>query len=548
MPALLQKLGSKRGVGFIILFALVGTALLYLTRAQNHQISVACPTDPGASYGAYATDRGGRLHAGIDIGVNEKPIYAAETGQISYSGPGVPPYSGYHQTIDLRGASGKVYRYAHLSERIVSTGSGVMAGQRIGTSGNGDGEVDSHLHWEIRTDGGGTGFSGTIDPSWAYEHCGEGSAPASAPPVTGGGSGGGGGGTINNSGTDCHNYVLRYDPNNYYPCVRHLQIDIGFSDSEASGRFDDATRESVVNFQRSKGLDGDGVVGPKTWCAIHNDLAGCPQATQPAPTTTPTPTPAPTPAPTSGVREPIGIVDIVDCQRVLGWTFDPDNTGEAIGVHIYIDGQGTNIGNTASYRPDVNNAYGILGNHGFEWPLPGQWKDGRQHDVIVFAINTPSGRNPIIGGGPVGPCGSSPQATVTPVSYGGGGGSQISNEWNGRCLDVPGYSRNDGTQLHLWGCHGDTNQLWAYEDGTLRVYGNKCLDVTAGNFNNGTAIQIYECQPGNPNQQWVRKSDRTIRPRYADRQCLDAAGWGIDDGTPVIIWECGGQENQRWYW
>ncbi|MEU9919680.1 RICIN domain-containing protein, partial [Streptomyces sp. NPDC051001] len=29
-----------------------------------------------------------------------------------------------------------------------------------------------------------------------------------------------------------------------------------------------------------------------------------------------------------------------------------------------------------------------------------------------------------------------------------------------RCLDIPGYSTTDGTQLHLWDCHGGSNQKW----------------------------------------------------------------------------------------
>ncbi len=535
-----QRLGNKKGMFFVLMFALAGTGLLLYTRAAEVRINVACPTVPERTYSAYGTDRGTHLHAGLDIAVDHEPIYAAETGQISYSGPGVPPYGGYQQTIDLRGISGRVYRYAHLSERAVSAGAGVQAGQRIGTSGDGDGALPSHLHWEIRTDGGGTGYSGTVDPSWAYENCGGGSGPASAPPVSSGGGG------VNNPGTDCHAYVLRYDPNNYYPCVRHLQIDIGFSESEANGRFDDVTRDSVANFQRSKELDPDGVVGPKTWCAIHTDLAGCVQQSPPQ---QPPTQPAPTVTPISFVNhDPVGYVDVRDCQRISGWSIDPNNYGASLQIHIYIDGQGTNIGNTNVYRPDVNSAYGITGNHGYDWALPAQWKDGRQHDVIVFAINTPSGNNPILGGGPIGPCGAPPVSTQTPVSSGGGGGGKISNEWNGRCLDVPGFSTNDGTGLHLWSCHGDSNQRWSFVNGALQVYGNKCLDVTAGNFSNGTHVQIYECQPGNPNQQWIRGSDRTIRPKYANKLCLDAAAWGTEDGTPVIIYGCGGQANQRWYW
>jgi hypothetical protein len=34
------------------------------------------------------------------------------------------------------------------------------------------------------------------------------------------------------------------------------------------------------------------------------------------------------------------------------------------------------------------------------------------------------------------------------------------NPASGRCLDVPGSSRADGTQLVLWDCNGGSNQKW----------------------------------------------------------------------------------------
>ncbi|MFG1807588.1 RICIN domain-containing protein [Streptomyces sp. NPDC049040] len=31
---------------------------------------------------------------------------------------------------------------------------------------------------------------------------------------------------------------------------------------------------------------------------------------------------------------------------------------------------------------------------------------------------------------------------------------------SGRCLDVPGASTTDGTQLEIWDCNGGNNQRW----------------------------------------------------------------------------------------
>jgi peptidoglycan hydrolase-like protein with peptidoglycan-binding domain len=47
--------------------------------------------------------------------------------------------------------------------------------------------------------------------------------------------------------------------------VRLLQQKLGIA---ADGQFGSGTRNAVQNFQRSRGLDVDGVVGPKTWAAL----------------------------------------------------------------------------------------------------------------------------------------------------------------------------------------------------------------------------------------------------------------------------------------
>ena len=33
---------------------------------------------------------------------------------------------------------------------------------------------------------------------------------------------------------------------------------------------------------------------------------------------------------------------------------------------------------------------------------------------------------------------------------------------SGRCLDVPNSSTTNGTQVQLWDCSGQANQLWTY--------------------------------------------------------------------------------------
>jgi hypothetical protein len=93
----------------------------------------------------------------------------------------------------------------------------------------------------------------------------------------------------------------------------------------------------------------------------------------------------------------IGNVDVANCRRIAGWTFDRTRTDASIPVHIYIDGGGYNTGATAVARPDVNNAYGIGGTHGFEFAVPDGYRDGRQHTAYIYGISETGGPHALLG-------------------------------------------------------------------------------------------------------------------------------------------------------
>ncbi|MFF0477721.1 endo-1,4-beta-xylanase [Streptomyces sp. NPDC004284] len=132
---------------------------------------------------------------------------------------------------------------------------------------------------------------------------------------------------------------------------------------------------------------------------------------------------------------------------------------------------------------------------------------------------------------------ASPTPTPTP------GSGQIKGIASGRCLDVPGSSGADGTQLDLWDCNNQADQQWTYTAaGELRVYGDKCLD--AAGTGNGAKVQIYSCWGGD-NQKWRLNSDGSIAGVQSGL-CLDAAANGTADGTPIQLYSCWGGTNQRW--
>ncbi|MEV5942303.1 ricin-type beta-trefoil lectin domain protein [Streptomyces sp. NPDC051994] len=75
----------------------------------------------------------------------------------------------------------------------------------------------------------------------------------------------------------------------------------------------------------------------------------------------------------------------------------------------------------------------------------------------------------------------------------------------------------------------------------------KCLDVEGGRRDNGTPVQLYTCN-GTAAQQWILYSDAT-GPHLQSRdsyKCLDAAGGKTDDGTKVQIYQCNGTAAQTW--
>ena len=100
---------------------------------------------------------------------------------------------------------------------------------------------------------------------------------------------------------------------------------------------------------------------------------------------------------------PIGTLDSIDGSGVVaGWALDQDIPSQSISVHFYIEGGvyiGQGIANLS--RPDVNQAFNVTGNHGFVWTIPNQYRDGKAHQLFVYAINVPlDNNNPLLWSAP----------------------------------------------------------------------------------------------------------------------------------------------------
>lgn len=84
------------------------------------------------------------------------------------------------------------------------------------------------------------------------------------------------------------------------------------------------------------------------------------------------------------LRYPRGVIEELTADRVVGWAIDPAKPDNEVEIAIFIDNiRVTNKRRPASttlLRQDVNDAWNVLGNHGFNIPL--RIQGGKVHEVV----------------------------------------------------------------------------------------------------------------------------------------------------------------------
>jgi hypothetical protein len=141
------------------------------------------------------------------------------------------------------------------------------------------------------------------------------------------------------------------------------------------------------------------------------------------------------------------------------------------------------------------------------------------------------------------------QANIVAAGYGGSSaptGAEIHATGAGQCLDVPGGTTTEGTQVDIWDCNGGSNQLWTNTSSKqLTVYGGAdCLDAYKNGTAAGTEVDIWPCT-GGANQQWTVNSNGTVTGVQSGL-CLDVTGGSTKEGALVELWTCNGGANQQW--
>jgi O-glycosyl hydrolase len=128
---------------------------------------------------------------------------------------------------------------------------------------------------------------------------------------------------------------------------------------------------------------------------------------------------------------------------------------------------------------------------------------------------------------------------------GGAGAQELVGNQSGKCLDVPGASTTNGTQLEVYSCNAGSNQEYTLNpNGEITVYGSKCLDAYQAGKSAGTIVDIYTCS-GASNQLWQAHPDGTVTNNESGL-CLDVVGQGTANGTKIDLYTCNGGSNQQW--
>ena len=81
--------------------------------------------------------------------------------------------------------------------------------------------------------------------------------------------------------------------------------------------------------------------------------------------------------------------DYTNAGTAIGWASDPRAPAQSIAVHFYVDGPagvGQFVGAVSANlaRPELK----LSGNHGFQFPIPLKYGDGKKHDWYAYGIST----------------------------------------------------------------------------------------------------------------------------------------------------------------
>lgn len=242
----------------------------------------------------------------------------------------------------------------------------------------------------------------------------------------------------------------------------------------------------------------------------------------------------------------VGNFDSVDASTcsVAGWAYDADSPASSINVSIYRDGpygSGTHVAHCAANqaRPDVNAAYGITGNHGFNCVLPASYRGTGSHNLYIHAIDISNTPNNVISGSPKALSCAAASATIS------GSGCTIP-EGSSTCPGSVTWSITGATTPNVYNFTG-SNSFSSAASGSNQpitlTYGDTTLQARDGSsVLASTIISGVGCAAGSS---WVAGScqDSSASGNISGNGCDITEGNSTCQGS--LTWDIDGSSNPR---
>ncbi|GAB4439126.1 MAG: hypothetical protein Kow0031_21000 [Anaerolineae bacterium] len=154
--------------------------------------------------------------------------------------------------------------------------------------------------------------------------------------------------------------------------------------------------------------------------------------------------------------------------------------------------------------------------------------------------------------------GNCSKTSSSDVGHGGsppsGNGQSLVVLQSGKCLDVPGGSRNSVTPVQQYSCTGNSNQAWSVESiggGYYRIvsrFSGMCLDVQGFSQQPQALVQQFPCNGGD-NQSFTFRgvgNGYSLVVAKHSGMCLDVTGASTADMALIQQYPCHGNANQQW--
>lgn len=130
--------------------------------------------------------------------------------------------------------------------------------------------------------------------------------------------------------------------------------------------------------------------------------------------------------------------------------------------------------------------------------------------------------------------------------------------YKGLCVDA--YSpagmaegtREKGTNIVTWPCHGGANQQWKYEnDQIINTRSGMCLDIFENKCKKDQNLILWKCN-GQKNQKWKVEANGMIKSKKCGSYCVDIdlrSNSRHKDLYNLLLWSCKSTNdnvNQKW--